>query len=173
MGKRSNFERIDKDYYKTPKPAILPLIPYITNIKCYIEPCAGDGQLINILKEFNKTCIFASDIEPKNENITEQNILEFDNFDVDIITNPPWDRKLLHPILDKIINNKSNINCWLLFDANWIHTKQSSEYIKYCHKIISVGRIKWFPDTKMVGKDDCAWYLFKNTKALVTQFIGR
>jgi hypothetical protein len=173
MGKRSNFERSPKDFYRTPEKAVLPLLPFIENLKLYIEPCAGDGALIDILSKFDKKCCVATDIEPQREDIQKFDIFSYYNFKCDIITNPPWDRKILHPILTKIINNKTDINCWMLFDADWMHIKGSSEYMKYCHKIVSVGRVMWFPETKMTGKDNCAWYLFKNTKALVTQFIGR
>lgn len=61
---------------------------------------------------------------------------------------------------------------WLLFDADWAHTKQASEYLKYCSKIVSIGRVKWIPDSKMTGKDNCAWYLFnKDPQEIV--FYGR
>ena len=59
---------------------------------------------------------------------------------------------------------------WLLFDADWMHTRQSREYIKYCSMIVSVGRIKWFGN--MTGKDNCAWYLF-DKETISTKFIGR
>ena len=72
-----------------------------------------------------------------------------------IITNPPWNRNLLHPMIDHFSLLKPT---WLLFDADWAHTKQSAEYIKICSKIVSVGRLKWFGN--MTGKDNCAWYLF-------------
>jgi hypothetical protein len=26
--------------------------------------------------------------------------------------------------------------------------------------VVSVGRVKWIPDSKMTGKDNCAWYHF-------------
>lgn|SRR5574344_372976 len=173
MGKRSNFERSPKDFYRTPEKAVLPLLPHIKDIAYYMEPCAGDGALVDILDKYDKVCLQASDIEPKRYDIADEDIFNLDYLEFDIITNPPWDRKILHPILTKIINNKIDINCWMLFDADWMHIKGSSEYMKYCHKIVSVGRVMWFPETKMTGKDNCAWYLFKNTKALVTQFIGR
>ena len=62
---------------------------------------------------------------------------------------------------------------WLLFDADWMHTRQSREYIKYCSMIVSVGRIKWFGN--MTGKDNCAWYLFisKYEPFYSTEFYGR
>ena len=59
---------------------------------------------------------------------------------------------------------------WLLFDADWMHTKQSHEYMPLCKKIVSVGRIKWFGN--MTGKDNCAWYLFGKESSF-TEFVGR
>ena len=59
---------------------------------------------------------------------------------------------------------------WLLFDADWMHTKQSIPYLRYLHKLVSVGRIKWFGN--MTGKDNCAWYLF-DREANNTIFYGR
>ena len=62
---------------------------------------------------------------------------------------------------------------WLLFDADWMHTKQASPYLFNVEKIISVGRIKWFGNT--TGKDNCAWYLFtdKYEPLKPTEFFGR
>ena len=51
-----------------------------------------------------------------------------------------------------------------------MHTKQSIPYMEMCHKIVSVGRIKWFGN--MTGKDNCAWYLF-DKKVNNTIFFGR
>ena len=62
---------------------------------------------------------------------------------------------------------------WLLFDADWPHTKQSQPYMDWLVKIVSVGRLKWIPDSKMTGKDNCCWYLFDATNKEVTQFYGR
>ena len=47
MGKRSNFERREADFYPTPRAAVVPLIPYIlgSGIRTFAEPCAGDGAL--------------------------------------------------------------------------------------------------------------------------------
>ena len=83
------------------------------------------------------------------------------------ITNPPWDRKILHPLIKHLSNMAPT---WLLFDADWMHTRQSRKYIKHCSMIVSVGRIKWFGN--MTGKDNCAWYLF-DKETTSTKFIGR
>jgi len=49
---------------------------------------------------------------------------------------------------------------WLLFDADWMHTKQAIPYLKYCTDIVSVGRLIWIEGTKTSGKDNCVWFRF-------------
>ena len=60
---------------------------------------------------------------------------------------------------------------WLLFDADWMHTKQAMQYMPLCRKIVSVGRVKWFGDTS--GKDNCCWYLFSKQRTNDIKFYGR
>ena len=63
---------------------------------------------------------------------------------------------------------------WLLFDADWIHTKQSIPYLTMLKKVVSIGRVKWIEGTKSVGKDNCCWYLFHNTQMVKPiEFWGR
>jgi len=158
MGKRSDFERKPRDFYPTPIEAVYPLLEHLEEDFLFAEPCAGDGTLIEHL-ETKGVCMWASDIEPQAKGIHRSpydklgfNELIESNY---IITNPPWDRSILHPIIDFFA---PQMPTWLLFDADWIHTKQSKPYMEMCHKIVSVGRIKWFGN--MTGKDNCAWYLF-------------
>lgn len=168
MGKRSEFERIERDYYPTPFEAVKPLLNYLPSQFNYIEPCAGDGRLI---KHINSNCIDAYDIKPQSTNVRIGNVFEMPKVKPDLfITNPPWDRKILHPIIEHL---SSIAPTWLLFDADWMHTKQSSQFIKKCVKIVSVGRVKWIEGSKMTGKDNCAWYLFDNKFNGITEFIGR
>ena len=91
------------------------------------------------------------------------------------ITNPPWDRKKQNgEILHKIIDNRAGQKpTWLLFDSDWMHTKQATPYMKYCVKVVAIGRVKWFPDSKHTGKDNCCWYLFDKNHDGPTEFIAR
>ena len=159
MGKRSDFVRKPRDFYPTPFAAVEPLIEHLGYVFTFTEPCAGDGQLCRHLEYFGGVCMWASDISPQVEGIIENDFTEVGEDQVlesqFIITNPPWDRKILHPIIEHFAPQRPT---WLLFDADWVHTKQSVPYIKYLHKIVSVGRIKWFGN--MTGKDNCAWHLF-------------
>lgn len=171
MGKRSDFERKPRDFYPTPFAAVEPLIRHLPQGFTFAEPCAGDGQLCRHLEYFGGICMWASDIEPQLEGIHQNNYNELGENEVlesqYIITNPPWDRSLLHPIIEHLTKMRPT---WLLFDADWAHTKQSAPYMKNCGEIVSVGRIKWFGN--MTGKDNCAWYLFYNSET-TTSFHGR
>ena len=62
MGKRSNFERREADFYPTPRAAVVPLIPYLRGIRTFAEPCAGDGALVRHLEGFGLRCVYAGDI---------------------------------------------------------------------------------------------------------------
>ena len=174
MGKRSDFERKPRDFYPTPIEAVEPLLPHLPEGFTFAEPCAGNGALIEHL-ENKGVCMWASDIEPQAEGI---HTCSYDKIGFDeliesdyIITNPPWDRTILHPMIEFFAPKKK---AWLLFDADWMHTKQSRQYMPWCRKIVSVGRIKWFGN--MTGKDNCAWYLFQEVfawHANPPEFIGR
>ena len=37
---------------------------------------------------------------------------------------------------------------WLLFDADWAHTKQAAPYLRHCSHIVSVGRVHWMAGTQ-------------------------
>lgn len=175
MGKRSNFERNERDFYRTPIKAVEPLISHLPDTFTYAEPCAGDGRLVqNIATLTNNQgrCIFMSDIEPQEDWIIIGDALEVvipDAVDY-IITNPPWDRKLLHPMIERFAAIKPT---WLLFDADWMHTAQSAPFMHMCARIVSVGRVKWMEDSSSVGKDNAAWYLFDVNHTGDTVFVGR
>ena len=171
MGKRSDFERKPRDFYPTPIEAVEPLIEHLPKEFSYAEPCAGDGTLCSHLQWYDGVCMWASDIEPQAEGIYKDSFEKVGKYELleseYIITNPPWDRKILHPMIEHFSKLKPT---WLLFDVDWAHTKQSAPYMKKCAKIVSVGRIKWFGN--MTGKDNCAWYLFYNNN-IETTFYGR
>ena len=173
MGKRSDFIRVARDWYPTPIEAVIPLVDHLPNSFNYVEPCAGDARLINhISKLTDGRCSYASDIEPMSNRVVKQDALEVDvkDYKIDLcITNPPWNRKFLHPFIEHFVEICPT---WLLFDADWMHTRQSAAYMPYCSKIVSVGRVKWIEDSKNTGKDNCCWYLFDKT-ATQTEFYGR
>jgi hypothetical protein len=157
MGKRSYFKRVPRDFYPTPYSAVEPLLPHLQAVTNFCEPCAGSGALVDHLAQNGHVCTYACDIEPQREDVARQDAFNISAASDFFITNPPWDRRILHGLIAHLSDIAPT---WLLFDADWKHTKQSAEYMSRCVKIVSVGRVKWFPETNMTGKDNCAWCLF-------------
>lgn len=178
MGKRSDFARVERDFYPTPVAAVAPLFRHICAWDEFIEPCAGDGALIDAIESWGLSCVWASDIAPRKSGIFALDATQKQDWETLgpkaewIITNPPWDRKILHTMIENFIPYKPT---WLLFDADWAHTKQAAPYLPYCQKIVSVGRVKWIEGSAHTGKDNCAWYLFDNmpTHEQGAKFYGR
>ena len=172
MGKRSDFERKPRDYYPTPIEAVKPLLVHLPDKFTFAEPCAGDGRLIrHIEKLTNLLGYWMTDIEPMVDFVGDGDATTDKIFGCDVcITNPPWNRKILHPIIE---NLSDQMPTWLLFDADWMHTKQSIPFLPRLRKVVSIGRVKWIEDSKSVGKDNCCWYLFDKVSSNNTKFYGR
>ena len=95
MGKRSDFERVERDFYPTPYKAVEPLIRHLPKKQfAFAEPCAGDGALVEHIENMtNGWCSWASDLEPQTKSVLTRHFREIgmeDLFEADyIITNPP------------------------------------------------------------------------------------
>ena len=205
MGKRSDFKRRAQDFYQTPRAAVEPLLPHLPERFTYVEPCAGAGALIQALSSFEgvshdgRFCPlleYGSDIAIPDqlwasevENISSSKAyVPFQHFRVQdaldikeveprvdfFVTNPPWSRPTLHAL---IMHLSAIRPTFLLFDADWAHTKQAAPYLAHCRKIVSAGRIKWIPGSAYTGKDNCAWHLFDQSNGTETrkptEFWGR
>ena len=173
MGKRSNFKRRERDFYPTPPSAVKPLVPHIEDRATFIEPCAGNGALIDHLSAAGLRCCAAFDIFPKRHDVRMKDALSAESSLRDaeyIITNPPWSRDILHRM---IVHFSDQRPTWLLFDADWMHTKQAAPYLPRLRKVVSVGRVKWIPDSPHTGKDNCAWHLFDKPSDRPAEFFGR
>ena len=190
MGKRSDFERVERDFYRTPKKVVVPLIPFLPPSFIFAEPCAGDNFLVQHLFELGGTCIWCSDIEPTtSDGVTYGSPgAKLDVFDLNethcagahvIITNPPWTRTkasgyLLHRIIEHLAHLKET---WLLLDADWMHTVQATPYVeRYLMRAVAIGRVKWIEGSKYTGKDNCCWHQFhKDARDILPRplFYGR
>lgn len=169
MGKRSDFARRERDFYPTPMEAVLPLLPHLQPGTKFSEPCAGNGALVDHLESCGHQCVWESDIAPQRT-MMQADALSLLYVNSVIITNPPWDRKLLHPMIRHFASQRPT---WLLFDADWVHTRQAAGYLPLLRKIVSVGRVKWIPESTMTGKDNCAWHLFDANASGPAVFHGR
>jgi hypothetical protein len=174
MGKRSDFQRVERDFYQTPYEAVLPLLGHLKPETRFTEPCCGNGDLVNHLARHGHKCLYESDIAIFGDVVGHcRDALSITECHGDcFITNPPWSRHILHQLIPHLSDMAPT---WLLFDADWMHTKQSIPFMPICRAIVSVGRVKWIPGSKMTGKDNAAWYLFdrRSDGAVAPVFFGR
>lgn len=173
MTKRSSgkFKRNPRDFYRTPRSAVAPLLPFLPPKCKFNEPCAGDGSLVDALELAGHHCMSKSDIEPQRADIAR-----YDAFNIEqtisscFITNSPWERSFLHNL---IVHLSDMAPTWLLFDADWPHTIQSRPYMERCSKIVSVGRVSWM-ENGISGFDNCCWFMFTRPEFIErTVFHGR
>lgn len=159
MAKRSDFPRRANDKYLTPYECVPPLIPHLTGVSTFIEPCAGDGRLVRHLERHGLRCVGSWDIEPDCLTVRIGDALS-DPLPPSnaVITNPPWTRQLMHVMIDRFVREVDQ--AWLLFDADWAHTRQSVPYMQWCSDIVPIGRVKWIEGSKMTGKDNVCWHRF-------------
>jgi hypothetical protein len=172
----AKFDRIENDFYRTFDPRAHKVLADVQEPVNYAEPCYGYGDLVFGLFDYEFRCSFKSDITNRGyEAILEKDALTLTAEDVKdceyIITNPPWQRKILHQM---IVHFSSLKPTWLLFEGDWAHTKQAIPYLDgLCTDIASVGRMKWIPGTNVAGKKDIAWYRFSTDKKDYIKFHQR
>lgn len=185
MAKRSDKPRLNKGKYATPLTALLPLLPHLTQpgIK-FVEPCAGDGRLCGWLADAGHKCTMACDVDPGNMSVrmtitsatrvTETVIHVMDARKLEItdippgtthaITNPPWplpggQGAPTVPIIERLL--RLNLVVWVLLPADFMHNGYASRLLnEHGAKIVSIGRVKWFPGTEHDAMDNCCWYQF-------------
>jgi len=177
MGKREEVKkpRREKDFYGTIDPDAVPT-PFMDMVrgKTYAEPCYGDGDLEDLLMEV-AFCKWRSDIRETVGCSKVWDALDItkgmlDRRGIDlIITNPPYDWKLLKPLLDHLPTLKPT---WFLLPADSMHNKRMGPYMERCAWVVSVGRLYWM-ENKVKGVDNYCWYQFRSSREYDTRFIGR
>jgi hypothetical protein len=182
MGKRSDFVRVERDYYPTPADPVMDLSPFIADMDGFCEPCVGDGALADTLTRLGHRLALACDLTPLGPakgyatardalTLTKADCRGFTHF----VTNPPW--PALHargePTLSLIRHLSKLRPTWLLLSSDFAHNAYAPEVLAYCSTIVSVGRVKWIPDSDNSGKDNAAWYLFDRSQPQVTIFFPR
>jgi hypothetical protein len=154
MGKRSSgtFEREQRDLYRSPLKAALPLIPFLRRdgINTFAEPCVGEGDLKQHLESHGFLCTCEGDIS------TGQDALACRDFGpVDaIVTNPPFSRWVeMAEHFQKIATT------WLLGELDWTANKYFARFLNStCSDIVHIGRVRWIRGTKHNGKQNFVWY---------------
>ena len=164
MGKRGEkHERSPRDLYETVDPrAGKALAPHLKPGTRFVEPCAGGGALIDQLVGLGHVLHYACDIHPLRDGIAWNNALEVERVreGVEVITNPPFVRPLMHSIMWHFTKKAP---AWYLVEADWLMTQQATELIaKHGADIVAVGRLRWFREGDPRDKgndpmDNFAW----------------
>jgi len=167
MGKRSTFERVERDLYNTPAEAVRPLLRWLHRGTPFIEPCYGEGALRRALEAAGHRFAGGFDL-PIDAREHDYGVKQGEVF----ITNPPfWGKPAdLHPLIENLSDQAPT---WLLMSSDWLFNLSSGPIIaKRLRRIVAVGRVRWIPNSPHVGKDNCAWLLFYRYGRRAT-FIGR
>lgn len=144
------------DAYQTTDPRpVRFLLPHLQGVRSFAEPCDGDGHLMRQLTSFGLTCTYSGDIQ-RGQDALKLERRDCGSPDV-YITNPPWTRALLHPLIRHLMSLGPT---WLLFDSDWAFNVQAVPLIRHCSHIVAVGRVKWIEQKRSSGKDNAAWYRF-------------
>jgi hypothetical protein len=141
LGKRTDFARRERDEYPTPWPAVVPLLKLLEPGTKFVEPCAGDGELIGHLERAGHVCVASHDL-PTDARIARYAI----ESDVLFITNPPWRRQF--GMAEIIANLSSQRPLWALIYADWLFTLSATPYLPRLRTVAVVGRVRWIPGTK-------------------------
>ncbi len=181
MGRRSTFRRRPHDNYVTPEIALAPLIPHLPKVARFVEPCAGNGALVRHLTNRGHRCLYSCDIKPRHDSVRKRDALTLDrdwrermlaksDGRLMIISNPPWTKEIKCALIEHL---SKLLPTWLLMDADFMHTTMAADLLDHCDKIVSVGRVKWFPRSEFTSKDSVCWYHFNRRHHGGPQFYGR
>jgi hypothetical protein len=172
MGKRSSFDRRERDFYPTPPEAVAPLLPHLPPRVRFAEPCDGEGDLRHELERWGAVAVSWTDLaEGKDARDWNEHDLAYGEPDY-FITNPPWPKAKGEPTLSIAKHLAQLRPTWLLLSADFAHNRYFASVAPICAKIVSVGRVSW-AGNGIAGKDNCAWYLFDARHIGPTKFYGR
>jgi len=158
VGKRSDFKRRKHDAYNTTDPRAVRLLkPHLRGVKTFAEPCAGRGDLVRGLEYTGLRCVMENDMN-FNGGVDALTLTAADLNGADaIITNTPWTRALLYPLMLHFQRLKPT---WLLLDGDWSYNREAVPYLEQCTDIVAIGRLRWIEGSSNTGKDNAAWYRF-------------
>jgi len=144
-----------KNFHPTPLEAAMPLARILPPFTEYDEPCAGDGELITHLVRAGHKCITACDIAPRAVGITMADALWLTP-DRLVITNPPFEWRLLQPLLNHWIGH---CEAWLLLPGDMLFNKRMTPYAAHIDRILPLGRVSWMRNGQG-GMDNHGWFHF-------------
>lgn len=149
-----------RNYWPTPIGPINQLGRILPAGMMYDEPCAGDGRLIRGLAPHGLFCVQAHDLVPQGAGIRIGNALNLPISGRPIITNPPYAKSLLEPLLDHWIGRTE---VWLLLPSDMMVNKWTNPYMRFVDRILPIGRVSWMENGK-AGFENSVWFRFSTDR---------
>lgn len=169
----SGYDRVERDWYSTPREATIPIVEYINKNKkspvVIWEPAAGDGAMSDVLKDVGD--VSSSDVQPLAHGIFQHDFYGDFPFasPVDwIVTNPPYGKeaeKFIVKSLQLLEQGKVTTGCAFLL-RNEYDCASTRDYLfnsrKFKqHKIILTWRVRWIPGSTVAPRHNYAWYVWE------------
>ena len=180
MGKRTveQFERREGDYYPTPYPTVLRLIPHLERdgVRTFAEMCAGGGDVVRHLGLHGYTCVYSGDIVDGRDAL-KMTFATYNGAHTGI-TNPPFSygpkrsTKLLRDLLQHLLSITPAVPFWLLLPHDFLTNEHAAPFLKRATDIVAIGRIQWIAGSKSSGKDNNVWVRFDARHYGLTAFYN-
>ena len=157
MSKRTQTSA-SRSWWATPESAVWPLLRCLEPGTVFVEPCAGDGQLVRILESHGHICAYSCDLDPRHDSVTwDDATLVIPESGEIVVTNPPFEERLLTPLLSHWLRCKSQV--WLLLPSDLLMNHWFSPYAHAVWCIAPIGRVSWLGNGKG-GMENSAWVSF-------------
>jgi hypothetical protein len=147
----------DKNNVGTPFEVTDLLVPYLAPDRPVTEPCAGAYRLAARLEHHGVEVAEAFDIVPRDPRVEVGDAIVRIPRHV-AITNPPFQRDLLVPILTAATRRPKG--AWFLLPSDALMNKWFAPVVQHVHQIVPIGRVRWIEGSASVGYENYAWVRF-------------
>lgn len=155
--------------YSTPSEAIDALFKYLPSewkSFSYMEPCAGEGAVVNALEKLGIHTAYSCDIEPKALGVDKRDFLTevFDSRGAKaVVTNPPF--ALFDKFVFKCLSLGIHKSAWLL-KVNTFSALKRSDFFEVIRPAFKLD-LSWRLDFLGGGSPqmDCCWVVYDGLSA--------
>lgn len=156
-----------RNFWPTPYAALVPLLEDMRPGRAFVEPCAGDYRLAGWLEDHGHLCVGAYDIKPQNGRVEQADALTRRPL-AEIVTNPPFARHLLEPLMRHwLLTHK--VPMTLLLPLDMVANLWCAPYAPHISRIVPVGRVSWLGNGQG-GYENYVWFRFEPT---IQPFVAR
>lgn len=171
-GNLTSRKRQINDWYPTPANVTKSFLNYIDiSNKNVWEPCAGDGAMLDVIKDYSSNVI-GTDLSPQRYDISKHDFLSGIPSNIDtsymVITNPPFN------IADKIIEKTFDggfTSLALLLKSTYFHASSRTKLF-HKHRPSHILPLNWRPDFLNMGSPtmEVSWFYWEKPSSENTYY---